>query len=225
MQTTARVTKKGKHYEILVDLDEALKIRKDGGDVNSAVETDCVFHNLKAGEKASEDELKRAFGTDNFLEVSKEIIKSGEVVLPTEYLQKEQEGNYKRVVDFLSKNAVSPEGKPYTPDRIMKVLKEANVNIKKGQIDYQIPEILEQIQKILPIKIEMKKMKITIPAQHTGKAYGLLQEYKESEEWLSNGDLVAILRIPKALEFDFYDKLNSITHGSALSEEIKAQDK
>ena len=55
---------------------------------------------------------------------------------------------------------------------------------------------------------------------HTGKAYGLLAEYKEKEEWLSNGDLQITLNIPVGIQMEFYDKLNSITHGSAITEEI-----
>ena len=71
------------------------------------------------------------------------------------------------------------------------------------------------------MKIEVKKLKVTIPAQHTGKAYGIINDFKESEEWLGNGDLVAVLNVPAGLEMDFYDKLNNVTHGAALTEEIR----
>ena len=222
VETTARITKAGKHYEILVDLDEALKIRKGEGSVQQAVLTDAVFHNLKAGEQASSEDLKKNFGSDNFLEVAEKIIKQGEVVLPSDYKKDAQEQKYKQVVDFLSRNAVSPDGKPYTSERITKALEEAQVNVKNKPLESQISEILEKVQKILPIKVEIKKLKITIPAQHTGKAYGVINEFKESEEWLANGDLAAILNVPAGLEMDFYDKLNSVTHGSAVSEEIKS---
>ena len=63
-------------------------------------------------------------------------------------------------------------------------------------------------------------MKITIPAQHTGRVYGIINEYKESEEWLGTGDLVVVLNVPAGLIMDFYDKLNGVTHGAGLSEEI-----
>jgi len=222
-QTQARITKEGKHYEILVDLDEALKLKKGEGSIGQAVLTNAVFHNIKSGEHASSEDLQKAFGTDNFEQVAEKIIKHGEVVLPADFIKKESEQKYKQVVDFLVKNAVSPSGIPYTSDRIMNALQEAHVNIKNKPIDTQISEIIEQLQKILPLKIEMKKLKITISAQHTGKAYGIINEYKESEEWLGNGDLVAILNVPAGLEMDFYDKLNSVTHGSALSEEIKGK--
>ena len=43
---------------------------------------------------------------------------------------------------------------------------------------------------------------------------------KEKENWLNNGDLEVIVSIPAGLTLEFYDKLNSLTHGSALTEEI-----
>ncbi len=220
-QTTARITKEGKHYEVLVDLDEALKFKKEQGSINNAGLTEQIFHNLKNGEKASEDELEADFGTSDVIEVSKKIIKQGEIVLPQEYVKKQQEQKYKQVVDYLTKNAVSPEGKPYTPDRIIKALEEANVNIQNKPISQQVNEILEQLQKILPIKTEVKKIKITIPAQHTGKAYGLINQYKEKEEWKNNGDLDVIVSVPAGIVMDFYDDLNSMTQGSAITEEMK----
>jgi len=221
MQTTARIKRKGKNYEILIDLGEALKIKKGQGSINSAVMTDAVFHNLKSGEKASSKDLNDVFSTENFEEIAERIIKQGEIVMPTEYIHKEQEAKYKQVVDFLTRNAVSPSGISYTSDRIMKALREASVEVKNKPIDSQISEIIGQISPIIPIKIEMKKIKINIPAIHTGKAYSIVNDFKESEEWLSNGDLRIIVNIPSGLVMDFYDKLNGVTHGSALTEELK----
>jgi rRNA metabolism SBDS family protein len=220
-QTTARIRKGANSFEILVDLDEALKVRKGEGNISSAVLTDSVFHNLKSGEHASKDVLEIEFGTGDFYEICSKIIKSGEVVLPTEYIDERSEQKYKQVVDFLVKNAVSPEGRPYTPDRIMSALKEARIEVKNKPVESQIKEIVEHLQKVIPLKMETKRIRITIPAQHTGKAYGIVNEFKEEEEWLSNGDLVIVIKIPAGMVMDFYDKLNSCTHGSSLAEEIK----
>jgi len=220
-QTEARVTKKGKKYEILVDLEEALKIR-DGKSTNigTAVLTGAVFHNLKSGEQVSVDDLEIDFGTSNFEEVCTRIITHGEIVFPAEYLKKMQDGKYKQVVDFLSKNAISPQGLPYTPDRIMSALKEANVHVKNEAMDKQISGIIEQIQRILPMKIEVKKVRVIIPAQYAGKAYGVVSDYKQEEEWMSNGDLRMVVGVPAGLIMDFFDKLNGVTHGAALTENI-----
>lgn len=219
-QTTARIKREGKHYEILVDLDEALKVRKGEGSINVAVLTGAIFHNLKSGEHASESDLEKNFGTSDTIKVAEKIIKSGEIVLPTEYLHKEQDAKYKQVVDFLSKNAVSPEGRPYTQDRIMKALSEANVNVKNKPVESQVEEILDQLARVLPIKVERKKIRLVIPAVHSGRAYGTVKEFMKEEAWKNNGDLEVVVEVPAGLVFDFYDKVNSATSGSVLSEEI-----
>ena len=84
-----------------------------------------------------------------------------------------------------------------------------------------MPDVIHKLKSVIPIKIETKKIAITIPAIHTGKVYGLVKDYKDKENWLSNGDLRVIINIPVGLQMEFYDKLNAITHGSALTEEIK----
>jgi len=222
VQTTARVKKDGKHFEILVDLDEALKVKKGDGNINAAVLTDAVFYNLKAGEHASSEDLEKNFGTSDVVAVAEKIIKGGEIVRTAESMKGEHEKMYKQVVDFLARNAVSPEGRPYTPDRIMKALVEAHVNIKNKPIDSQVTEILDQLSKVLPVKMEMKKVKLIVPAIHTGKAYGIVKEHMVKEDWKNNGDLEVVVEMPTALIFDFYDRINSATSGAVLSEEIKS---
>jgi len=100
-------------------------------------------------------------------------------------------------------------------------LKDAGVNIDNKPVEQQIAGILAKLKPIIPIKIETKKIKIIVPAMHTGKAYGLFKDYKEKEEWLGNGDLRVVVNIPAGLQMDFYDKLNGITHGSSIAEEVK----
>jgi len=220
-QTTARVKKGGKHFEILVDLDEALKVKKGEGNINAAVLTEAIFYNLKAGENASTSDLEKEFGTSDVTAVAEKIIKTGEIVRTADSMKGEHDKMYKQVVDFLARNAVSPEGRPYTPDRIMKALVEAHVNVKNKPIESQVNEIMDQLSKILPIKIEMKKVKLIIPAVHTGKAYGIVKEFMVKEDWKNNGDLEVVVEMPTALIFDFYDKINSATSGSVMSEELK----
>ncbi len=222
-QIVARIRKGSNHYEILVDEAEALKVKKGdaNANINVAVLTEAIFYNIKSGEQAADDDLEIQFGTSDVLQVAEAIIKHGELERTTESIRAEQDKKYKQVVDFLSKNAVSPEGRPYTPDRIMKSLSEAHVNVKNKPIETQIDEIIDQLAKVLPIKIERKRVKLIVPAIHTGKAYGVLKEFMTSEDWLSNGDLEAVIEIPTAMLMDFYDRINSATHGSVLSEELK----
>ena len=88
-------------------------------------------------------------------------------------------------------------------------------------IDIKLLFQIEEVKKILPLKIETKRLKIKIPAQFTGKVYGIIQEYKEKENWLGDGSLEVNINIPVGMQMDFYDRLNSITHGAAVTQEIK----
>lgn len=221
-QTIARIKQKGKHFEIMVDLDRALRYRKGLSNAIDFLEIDRVFTDHKKGTVPPATELNDCFGTDDISQIASRIVKSGEIQTTQEYRSDEKDKKVRQVVDFLSMNAVDPQsGRKMTPERIKTALEEAHVNIKNTSIESQMSEIMEQIQKVLPIKMETKRIKVTIPAIHTGKAYGLVNSYKEKEDWLANGDLEVVVSIPAGLAMDFYDKLNSSTHGSVLTQEIK----
>jgi len=220
-QTLAKIRKGSKHFEIIVDLDEALEFKK--GESNFLqVEGDKIFTDSKKGQIASSSDLQEAFSTTDVDEVAKKIVKSGDIQTTQESRSAEQEVKFKQILDFLVTNAVDPQtGNAITGERLKNALNQANINIKNTSVESQIPEILDKLTTIIPIKIQTKKVKITTPAIHTGKVYGIIQQHKESEKWLDNGDLEVIANIPSGMIMDFYDKLNSITHGSALTEDIK----
>jgi ribosome maturation protein SDO1 len=220
-QTTARIKAKGKPFEIVVDLEEALAFKKGTSDWLE-IGGDRIFTDVKKGNVASGKDLEECFGTTDVSEIGKKIVKNGEILTTQDFRDAEQEKRVKQVVDFLSRNAINPQtGNPHTPQRIESALNEAHVNIKNGPIENQIKDIIEQISKILPIKTETKKIKITVPAIHTGKVYGIVAQYKEEENWLNDGSLEVVISIPSGMVMDFYDKLNSATHGAALTEELK----
>lgn len=223
-QTTARIKKEGKHFEIIVDLDKALKFKKEGGAVDF-LEANTIFSDSKKGFHASEEDMKKAFGTTDTNSIAEKIVKSGEILLTQEHRGEEKEKSVKQVVDFLARNAVDPQtGNPHTSERIKNALDQAQVNIKNTPVENQISEIVEKISSVLPIKLETKRVKITVPAIHTGQAYGIVNQYKEDEKWLNNGDLEVVVSVPAGLLMEFYDKLNSVTHGSAVTEEIKEKE-
>jgi ribosome maturation protein SDO1 len=221
--TLARIKKAGKNFEIMVDLDEALKFKK-GEISNIEAEGDKVFTDSKKGQVPSSSDLKEAFGTDNLSEVIQKIVKEGEVQTTQEHRDEEKEKKFKQVVDFLASNGVDPQtGNPHSGERIENALKQSHVNIKNEPIENQMNYILSEVSKIIPIKIEIKKVKITIPAVHTGKVYGIMNQYKEQEKWLDDGSLEVVVNVPVGIIINFYDKLNSVTHGSALTEEINEE--
>ena len=180
---------------------------------------------LPIWEVSSSSDLKEAFKTENINDIAEEIVKKGEVLVSQEQRSEEHEKNVRKVVDFLATNSINPQTKnPHTPERIKSAIEEAHINIKNVPIENQIQEIIEQLSKVIPIKFETKKVKVIIPAVYTGKAYGAINQYKEEENWLDDGTLEVIAKIPSGIIMDFYDKLNSITHGSAVTEEMKEEE-
>jgi len=219
--TTARINRSGKHFEIMVNLEDALKFKKGKSSFIQA-ETDEIFKDIKKGERAPTAELKSAFGTDDVNEIVKKIVKEGEVLTTQEHRDAEQEKKFKQVVEFLIQNAVDAQtGNPHTPERIKNALEQAQVNIKNIPIENQINEIISKISPIIPLKIETRRVKINIPAIHTGKSYGVVNQYKSEERWLEDGSLEIVVEVPAGIIIDFYDKLNNVTHGAALTEEMK----
>ncbi len=223
--TIARLKRGSKNFETMVDLGSAMEIRKgESDDVNEAIRDTTIWNDLKKGMRAGDNDLKDAFGTTEFNQIVEKIIRKGDLEVTQEYRDEALETKKKQVVDFLIKNAVDARtNRPFTPDMIESAIKQAGVKIENQPVDKQIKGVIETLKKAIPIKIETKKIKIKIPAEHTGRAYGLIQDYKEKEDWLQDGSLEVILNIPIGIQSDFYDKLNNITHGSAITSEIKEE--
>jgi ribosome maturation protein SDO1 len=218
----ARIKARGKNFEILVDVDKALSYKKSGGRVQDVVAVNKIFSDVKKGLAPSEKELIDCFGSSDFTVICDKIIRQGEILLPLEYKKKERETRFKQVVDFVVRNAVDPAtNRPHTPTRIIEALEKAGINIEDKPIEQQISRIIDKLRPILPLKIESKKLRIKIPPEHTGRAYGLLNEFKEKEEWNSDGSLTCVINLPIGMQMDFYDKLNAITHGASVVEEVK----
>ncbi len=217
---TARIKVKGKDFEITVDLDEALKVREGKGSVQTALQTSKIFYDLKKGTHASIADLQNCFNTTDVYEIAKHIMTKGEVQKTQEFRDAEREARIKQVINLIIKNAVDQHGKPYTEERIKRAIDEVHYSFDKRPAEQQLTDVIHKLKEIIPIKIETKRIKLTIPAQYTGQVYGIVNEYKESEEWLANGSLSVIINIPSGLQLDFYDKLNHITHGAIHSQDM-----
>lgn len=217
----ARIKAKGKNFEISVNLEEALKVKAGNGNINATLNSVAIYTDVKRALVASKDELRYAFDTDDVYKIAEIIIKKGEVQKNQEFRDAEREKKIKQVIDLVLRNAVDQHGRPYTEERIKKAINEVHFNFDNRPAEQQMPELIVKLSTLLPIKIETKKIKLTIPARYSAQIYGLLKDYKESEEWLSNGDLQAVINIPSGLQMDFYDKINSVTHGAVVSQEVK----
>ncbi|MGB9708030.1 MAG: ribosome assembly factor SBDS [Candidatus Pacearchaeota archaeon] len=228
VDVVARFKAKGKDYEIIVDCDKALALKKqgkiEGRMLREVLAIDTIFTDYKKGFKANTTDLKDAFGTDNVYDVAAKILTDGELLLPQEYRDKAREQKMKQVIDFLARNCVDPRtNAPYTAERILAAIKEVGARVDESRsASDQALAIIKELEKVLPIRIAVKKVKITIPPAYVGNIYGLLKAFnKEKEDWLNDGSLSCVINLPAGMQLEFYDKLNNVTHGSAITEEIK----
>lgn len=221
--TIARMRSGKMIFETMVDLDNAMKFKRgEDVDINDVIRDTAIYTDLKKGMKAGSAELQNIFRTTNFPDIVKEIVKKGQLEVTQDFRDEELEAKRKKVVDFLVRNAIDARtNRPFTPDILESALKEAGARIDNKPVEQQIAGIIDSLKSIIPIKIETKKVRINIPAQYTGQVYGLVQEYKEKEDWQNDGSLQITLNIPVGIQMEFYDKLNSVTHGAAVSEEVK----
>lgn len=214
---TARLDRGAEKFEILVDPDLALQLKK-GNKVSFsdllAVET--IFKDAAKGTEQSHEVLSKCFGTTDIQKIAEKIIKEGEVQLTTEQRRQMREARVKEIVEFISKNAMNPQtSSPHPPKRIENALEEAKIKIDElKSAEEQVPAILKEIRKIIPISLEQIQIAVKIPALHAAKAEHILHKFKLSkEQWQGDGSLIAIVEMPAGFRQDFLNEMNNVCHG------------
>jgi len=222
----ARLKKGEEHFEILVDPYAAADII-DGSDIDiiQDLAIDAVFKDSKKGTHASEESLQKNFDTEDVAEIAKQIILKGDIQLTTDQRHKMQENKKNRVVEKIVRNAMDPKTKaPHPRQRIELAMKEAKVHIDPFKpVSDQVKTTIEALRPIIPISMDRIKISVNIPAQYTGKAYGIVRNYGvlERENWQSDGSWLGIVKIPAGMQNDFYDKLNDVAKGNISTKILK----
>ncbi len=217
----AKLKKGGEVFEIAVDPDKAMDFKKGKANIEEALKFPKIFSDVKKGMPASEISMKKTFKTTDVNEIAKKIILEGEVQLTAEYRKQIQEQKRKQIIFFITRNGIDPRTKlPHPPQRIEDAMNEAKVNVDCFKsVDEQVKEIIPKLQIIIPLKFVMKEIDVTIPAEFSGKAHTPVKQFGKimRESWDNDGSWHVLIEIPGGLEMDFYDKINSLTHGSAVA--------
>ncbi len=223
---TVRYVKGGEHFEVLVDPDKALRIReKRDSDIEGALVVEEIFKHASRGDKASEEGIKKIFGTTDTIKVAEKIIKEGEIHLTSEQRRRIQEDKRKQVVNIIARNAVNPQtGAPHPPARIEKAMEEAKMSIDPFKnVDELVGVVMKAIRPMIPIRFEEIDIAVKIPADYTAKSYGELQNFGTiiKEGWQKDGAWIGVVRFPAGLQNDFYELVNRLTKGEAETRKVK----
>ena len=213
----ARLSEQGHHFEILVDPKKAMKV-KEGETISldDVVASKDVYKDSAKGERAAEEIIKKVFNTNDFNEIAKKIIKKGEIQITTEQRHEMQKEKRSQIVTIIARESIDPRtNAPHPPARIEKAMEEAKVHVEPlKSAEIQIENVMEKLRAILPIKLAKVRIAIKVEANYAGKVYGYIHNLKiVKEEWSNDGSLIAVIEMPAGMQSEFYDKLNSMTHG------------
>ena len=216
----------GSRFEVLVD-PAAVQELKDGKDIDLAdkLALDQVFKDAKRGDKISEEHLEKTFHTRNLAAIAKQIVLKGEVQVTTEQRHQLQSAKLKQIVATIARNAMNPQtGAPHPPSRIEAAMTEAKVHVDPFRpVDQQVQEVIAKLRPLLPIRLDVVKVRVKLRAQHYPRVIGDLKGLGRltDEQWLGDGSWSGILEIPAGVQTELYEKLNARTKGAAETALVK----
>jgi len=222
----ARWETQGSRFEVLVD-PAAVQALKDGKevDLSDKLALDQVFKDAKKGDKISEEHLERTFHTRNLAEIAKQIVLKGEVQVTTEQRRSLQEAKHRQIVATIARNAMNPQtGAPHPPARIEAAMAEAKVHIDPFRpVDAQVQEVLAKLRPLIPIRLDVVKVRVKLPGQHYPRVIGEVKGLGRilEERWLPDGSWSGVVEIPAGIQTELYEKLSARTKGAAETALVK----
>ncbi|ELY53393.1 ribosome assembly factor SBDS [Natronococcus jeotgali] len=228
---TARLESHGARFEVLVDPDAALAIKRGDfeGDLEDVIAAEDVFENASRGDRPAESDLETVFDTTDPMEIIPEVIREGEIQITADQRREMQERKRKQLIDTITRNAVNPQmdNAPHPPERIDNALEEAGFTVDPMEpVQQQVDEALDALRPVIPIRFEEVTMAVQIPAEHAGSAQAKIREFGdlEREEWQADGSWIGVLTFPAGLQNEFYDTVNEHSSGEAETELVKDKD-
>lgn len=228
---TARLESHGTRFEVLIDPDAALAIKRGEfeDDLEDVIAAEDVFEDASRGDRPAEDDLLEVFDTTDPLEIIPEVVKRGEIQITAEQRREMQEQKQRQLIDQIARNAVNPQmnDAPHPPDRIEAALEEAGFQVDPmDPVESQIDDALDALRPIIPIRFDEITIAVKIPAEHAGKAQSRIRSFGEleSEEWQGDGSWIGVVRFPAGLQDDFYNLVNEHSEGQAETKIVRDED-
>lgn len=222
----ARLKKHGKTFEVFVDPDGALALKRgDDVKIEDILAVEDVFSDAKNGDRPAEQDLTNSFETTDPIKIAEKIVTDGEIHLTTEQRKRIQDEKKRRIISIIAQNAINPQTKgPHPPARIEAAMEEAKVNIDPVKsVDEMVNITMKAIRPIIPIRFEEIEIAMKISADYAAKAYGDISAFGKltKEEWQGDGSWVGVISIPAGRQDDLYNLLNKLTKGSAETKFLK----
>jgi len=224
--TLVRYQTGSEKFEIMVDPDKGLAYKRgELGEVRNVLLVDTIFTDANKGEKASAEKLEKAFGTSDPLEVAEILFEKGIFQLNTQQRREMMEQKWRQIIHIISRTYVDPKTKlPHPPVRIENALEDVRVQIDPlKDAEEQVKDVVDALRHILPMSSDNVQIAIKVPAEYTGKSYGIAKDFGEikRDEWQSDGSWIAVVELPAAMQVEMLEALGKSTQGNIQSKIVK----
>jgi ribosome maturation protein SDO1 len=228
---TARLESHGERFEVLVDPDAALAIKRGEfeGDLEDVIAAEDVFEDASSGDRPPENALEEVFGTTDPLEVIPEVIREGEIQITADQRREMQEQKRRQLINQITRNAVNPQmdDAPHPPERIESALEETDFRVDPMEpVESQVDDALDALRPVIPIRFDTVTVAVQLPPDYAGSGQAQVREFAdlEREEWQSDGSWVGVLTFPAGMQNEFYDLVNEASSGEAETQIIRDED-
>lgn len=228
---TARLESHGARFEVLVDPDAALAIKRGefDGELEDVIAAEEVFENASRGDRPAENDLEDVFETTDPLEIIPEVIRRGEIQITAEQRREMAEQKHRQLINRIARNAINPQmdDAPHPPDRIESALEQAGFTVDPMEpVETQVDDALDALRPVIPIRFDEVIVAVQLPAEYAGSAQAHVRQFGDlqREEWQNDGSWVGVIEFPAGMQNDFYDLVNEHTSGTAETRIIKDED-
>jgi conserved hypothetical protein TIGR00291 len=219
---TARLESHGERFEVLVDPDAALDIKRGEfeGELENVIAAEDVFEDASSGDRPPESALEDAFEGTDPIEIIPEVIRRGEIQITAEQRRKMQEQKHRQLINRIARNAVNPQmdDAPHPPERIESALEETKFRVDPMErVESQVDEALDALRPVIPIRFDTMTVAAQLPADHAGSGQAKVREFGDlqREEWQPNGSWIGVVEFPAGMQNEFYDLVNEVSSGEA----------
>ena len=225
---TARLESHGERFEVLVDPDAALAIKRGefDGDLEDVIAAEDVFENASRGDRPPENALEDVFGTTDPMTIIPEVIERGEIQITADQRREMQEQKRKNLINRITRNAVNPQmdDAPHPPERIESALEEAGFTVDPMEpVENQVDEALEALRPVIPIRFDTITVAVQLPADYAGSGQAQVREFGDlqREEWQADGSWIGVVTFPAGMQNEFYDLVNEVSSGNAETQIVQ----
>lgn len=169
-------------------------------DLDEVIQIENVFLNVSKGQVASNDDLKKAFGTSDTQQVLLEILKKGELQVGEKERSHELSNLWVEIATIVAQKCVEPSSqKPYTVGMIEKAMKDAHYSVKPSKsAKIQALDVIKLLQskEIIPLQRAQMRVSVTMSSKEGKRLKDKvlpLFSHIEEEDWDDMWEIVGTI--------------------------------